>query len=124
MYCRNCGNEVAPQAVICPECGVNPKNGKNYCQHCGNTTFATDKICVNCGAQLAAQGKDWLITLLLNIFVGVFGVHRFYTGNIGIGIGQLLTGGGCGIWTIIDLILIITDKYKDGDGNLLDRSKY
>ena len=124
MYCRNCGNETANQAVICPECGVNPKNGKNYCQNCGNTTFSTDKICVNCGAQLTAQGKDWLTTLLLCFFLGYLGVHRFYTGNIGIGIGQLLTAGGCGIWALIDLIIIITDNYKDGEGNPLDRSKY
>jgi len=39
-------------------------------------------------------------------FLGVFGGHRFYAGDIGIGIGQLLTLGGLGIWSLIDVFLI------------------
>lgn len=67
------------------------------------------------------QASDWLVTLLLCIFLGAFGVHRFYTKQIGIGILQLLTAGGCGIWVIIDIILIVTDTYRDGNGQLLIR---
>ena len=63
-----------------------------------------------------AQQKDWLVTLLLCIFVGVLGVHRFYTGHVVIGIIQLLTLGGCGIWTLVDLIMIVTDNYRDANG--------
>ena len=62
------------------------------------------------------QQKVWLTTLLLCIFVGGLGVHRFYTGHTGIGIVQLLTLGGCGIWSLIDLIMIITDKFTDSNG--------
>ncbi len=68
------------------------------------------------GVPYGAQQKDWLMTLLLCIFTGIFGVHRFYTGHIGIGIIQLLTAGGCGIWTLVDLIMIVTDNYKDANG--------
>jgi TM2 domain-containing membrane protein YozV len=64
-------------------------------------------------------GKDWLTTLLLCIFLGNIGIHRFYTGHIGIGIAQVLTLGGCGIWTLVDLIFIATDKFTDSDGNAL-----
>ncbi|HEU5199173.1 MAG TPA: TM2 domain-containing protein [Ktedonobacterales bacterium] len=64
----------------------------------------------------AGQQKDWLTTLLLCIFVGYLGVHSFYTGKTVFGILQLVTLGGCGIWTLVDLIMIITDKYVDGNG--------
>ncbi|MGC8858183.1 MAG: TM2 domain-containing protein [Ignavibacteria bacterium] len=67
------------------------------------------------------EQKDWLTTLLLCIFLGGLGVHRFYTGHIGIGIVQLLTLGGCGIWSLIDLIMIATGKFKDANGNPLLR---
>lgn len=63
--------------------------------------------------------KEWLVTLLLSIFVGTLGVHRFYVGKIGTGILQLITLGGCGIWTLIDIIMIITGKFEDKDGNII-----
>lgn len=60
--------------------------------------------------------KDWLTTLLLSLFLGTIGAHRFYVGKIGTGILQILTLGGCGIWSIIDIIQIITGKFTDKDG--------
>ncbi len=63
--------------------------------------------------------KDWLVTLLLSIFLGSLGIHRFYVGKIGTGILQLVTLGGCGIWSLIDLIMIITGNFKDANGNVI-----
>jgi TM2 domain-containing membrane protein YozV len=68
------------------------------------------------GAYPMAGRKDWLTTLLLCIFVGYLGIHRFYTGHMLIGVIQLLTFGVCGIWTIVDLIMILTDNYRDANG--------
>ncbi|MDR1747222.1 MAG: TM2 domain-containing protein [Tannerella sp.] len=69
--------------------------------------------------QKAKAGKNWLITLLLCIFLGWIGVHRFYTKNYVIGVVQLFTLGCYGIWTLIDFILILVGSYKDGDGQYL-----
>ena len=63
--------------------------------------------------------KNWLTTLLLCIFLGSLGVHRFYAGKIGTGILMLITCGGCGIWTLIDLIMIIMGSFTDKDGNAI-----
>ena len=61
--------------------------------------------------------KRILPVFLLCLLVGTFGVHRFYTGKIGTGILQVVTLGGLGIWTLIDLIFIIIGKFTDKDGN-------
>ena len=63
--------------------------------------------------------KSWMTTLLLCLFPGTLGVPRFYVGKIGSGVGQLLTLGGCGIWTLIDLIMILTGKFTDANGQPL-----
>ena len=60
---------------------------------------------------LHSQMKDPLLSILLSIFIGTFGVDRFYIGDVGLGIGKLLTAGGCGIWWLIDIFLI-TDATK------------
>jgi len=65
----------------------------------------------------SSGGESQLVALLLCIFVGGLGIHRFYLGYIGIGIIQLLTLGGCGIWSLIDLIRIITGDLGPKNGS-------
>ena len=65
------------------------------------------------------MGKDWTTTLLLSVFLGGFGVDRFYVGKIGTGIIKLLTLGGCGIWWLVDIILIATGSFTDANGQPL-----
>ena len=67
---------------------------------------------------LQSQMKDPLLSILLSIFIGTFGVDRFYIGDVGLGIGKLLTGGGCGIWWLIDIFLIV-DATKQKNLELL-----
>ncbi|HZR39612.1 MAG TPA: NINE protein [Ktedonobacteraceae bacterium] len=72
--------------------------------------------------QIIGGSKSWVTTALLCMFLGVWGVHRFYAGRFISGIFQLLTFGGFGIWTLIDLILIYTDNFTDGNGMPLSRA--
>jgi hypothetical protein len=62
-------------------------------------------------------GKSQVIALILAIVVGALGIHRFYLGYTWQGVVQLLTGGGCGIWALIDLIRIITGDLQPKDGS-------
>jgi TM2 domain-containing membrane protein YozV len=60
--------------------------------------------------------KDWTVLLILSILLGGLGVDHFYTGKIGTGILKLITGGGCMIWAIIDIIMVATGSFKDSNG--------
>lgn len=65
------------------------------------------------------SSRSRLVALLLCIFVGVLGIHRFYVGKTGTGVIWLLTGGLCGIGTLVDLIMIIIGNFADKEGNLV-----
>ena len=61
--------------------------------------------------------KSRLGALLFCIFLGLFGAHRFYVGKIGTAILIILTvGGGCGIWPLVDFILIAVGAFRDKEG--------
>lgn len=92
-YCSNCGTEIADQAVVCPKCG--------------------------CAVALSPNGisqKSWVVALLLCLFLGCLGIHRFYLGRTASGILMLLTAGGFGIWALIDFFVILFGSFRDGNG--------
>lgn len=129
MFCRNCGREIADAAVFCTGCGINPLNSRNFCQNCGQPTNSESEVCVSCGVKLKYNStndavKSKLAAGLLGIFVGEFGIHRFYLGFTGIGIVQIIvtiiTFGIGGIWGFIEGILILAGSMdKDAKGRPL-----
>lgn len=102
MFCNKCGKEIADNAIMCP--------------HCGAPTKETSPLDPN------VSDKSWLTTLLLCFFLGGFGIHSFYVGKTGVGIIQLLTLGACGIWTLVDFIMILCKNYKDSEGKVVSNN--
>lgn len=69
--------------------------------------------------------KVFLIAYFYSLVWGVFGVDRFYLGYWGLGILKLLTLGGFGIWSMIDLASITSGHMRDKwDRRLVDVDKY
>jgi type III secretory pathway component EscV len=95
-FCSTCGEKIRKEAEICPKCGVR-------------------QMSIPSGT----VSNRWLITFLLCLFLGNMGGHRFYNGKIGTGILMLLTFGCFGIWTFIDLIVILTGNFTDINGNAI-----
>lgn len=74
-------------------------------------------------AVLIADYKDPTMLLVISLLVGPLGIDRFLLNDIGLGVGKLLTCGGCGIWTIVDWFLI-QDRTREYNYNLFVQSIY
>ena len=64
----------------------------------------------------AEQGKSFVVTWVLSYLLGGLGIDRFYLGKIGTGILKLATFGGCGVWWLVDLILVLVGQTRDSQG--------
>jgi hypothetical protein len=64
--------------------------------------------------------KSRIVAGVLQLFLGSLGIGRFYTGHVGMAIGQLFTCGGLGIWALVDGIILLTSNgATDSDGRVL-----
>lgn len=62
--------------------------------------------------------KDPNMMILISLFGGTLGLDRFFLGDTTMGVLKLVTGGGCGIWTIIDWFTI-SNATKESNFNKL-----
>ena len=118
-------------AAFCSQCGTQHIGDSAFCANCGTPRAIVATVSVpaqpavnaapsaNQNATELPPQKEYLIALLLSIFLGTLGVDRFYTGHIGLGIGKLLTFGGLGVWALIDIILYATRSVTDVHGRPL-----
>jgi TM2 domain-containing membrane protein YozV len=67
-----------------------------------------------------SNDRSLVVAVLLWFFFGLIGVHRFYLGDIGMGVLYLLTGGLCGIGWLVDGILFLTGSLKPKNGEYID----
>ena len=101
---------------FCPNCGAPVEDSATFCPKCGTSLQAQPASPLD--SKVPSDGR-WLIALLLCFFLGCLGIHRFYVGKTGSGIAMLLTCGGCGIWALVDFIMILVNSFTDKDGRPL-----
>lgn len=108
-FCEKCGNKIAIDAVICPKCGMQvgelktEENKINPQIVINNSNSNINSINGRYGMK---QCDKW-ISLLLCVFLGMFGGHKFYEGKIGLGILYIFTLGLFGIGIVVDFIVIL-----------------
>ena len=126
MFCRTCGNQIPDASTICTSCGLPtgvlasaPQYGMQPAQN----------FSIGPGGQQMVpydpQAKSKIAAGLLSIFLGSFGVGRFYLGHVGLGIAQILVtlftcSLGGWIWGLVEGIMILNGSIKtDAEGRLL-----
>lgn len=129
-FCTQCGVELQEEVNFCPECGAQMTSEEDreaeatkICKQCGELMPADMFCCLNCGApfyeecedfneiksQILKQSGEWKnkwIALLLCIFLGWLGIHRFYEGKVITGILYMCTCGMFGIGWLVDIARI------------------
>lgn len=110
MVCKNCGAEF--DSKFCPACGTAMETQTENPVVSDATTTTNNEP--------AERKGRWPSAILCAVgFLGIAGLHRFYTGKIGTGLLWLFTAGCLGIGTLVDLITILTGSYTDSHGNKL-----
>lgn len=96
MFCPSCGKEISDMARQCPSCAHPIRSVHDV------------------------SPKNKVTAALLCGFLGILGAHRFYVEKSGTGFAQLLTFGGFGIWALIDFVVILSGKFTDSHGRVLE----
>ena len=98
MKCQNCGANVE-NAQVCPNCGTILQAGNSTSQQIPtiiiNNVNKNENTNINAGySGNGISHKSKMVALILAIFLGCLGIHRFYVGKVGSGIIWFLPGAG------------------------------
>ncbi|EQB89082.1 RNA polymerase subunit RPABC4/transcription elongation factor Spt4 [Clostridium punense] len=125
MLCVKCNYINDSNARVCSNCGHNLLIEESFdeinSKHVKNQNIVTSSQSAEEAEEVS--NKKWSMVLILCILLGLIGFHRFYVGKGGTAILMLLTFGGFGIWTLVDLVIIALNEFTDEDGRKIKRNK-
>jgi len=126
MYCKNCGNQINPNAVACLNCGCDPNKGNKHCHSCGVATNAEQVICIKCGVALKNQsifsdeGKTVAIISYLTLIGFIIALVQHNSNKTKLGayhlrqvLGFMLTGVGIAIMLWILALPMLSMSYSN-----------
>lgn len=157
IACPSCGKIIENNFRICPYCKVNIEklmsseiSYEKICKFCGKYINIDFQVCPYCRNNTKNENytveneinyntnyykissKSGIVCLILCLFLGLFGGHRFYAGKIVsaiimliLGVASISLSYGVPIifWVLFDLISIIKGKFKDSDGGYIKIKK-
>ena len=108
-FCKYCGEKIPEDAVICTKCGrqveeIKKGNGSDQIIINNNNSASAAASASAVASGFYGKPKNKWVALLLCLFVGFFGAHKFYEGKAGVGILYMLTGGLFLVGVVIDFI--------------------
>lgn len=120
-FCQHCGEAIDKDCIVCPKCGKQVQqlkqeqpniviNNNNSNSSVNANVSKNVNTNVNKNVALAATSTrrcDKWLAFLLCLFLGYFGVHKFYEGKTGMGVLYLFTAGLCGIGWLVDIFVIL-----------------
>lgn len=109
-FCKHCGSVISAEAVICPKCGCQVEQIQNQVAQPNiviNNSNSNVNTNTNVNAGAVGRAKNKWVALILCFFFGVFGVHKFYEGKVGMGILYIFTCGLFGIGALVDFITLL-----------------
>ena len=112
-FCKFCGAKIPLDAVLCTSCGRQVEELKQAQQTTQTPNIVINNSNVNTNTNTNTVGghpgkpKNKWVAVLLCLFLGLVGGHKFYEGKIGMGILYIFTAGLFGIGAFIDLLILL-----------------